>query len=468
MTTRTLAVATQRSRGLTRTGLAALLIAYIPVNFTFGSVNVLADDIGADLAAGPAGQQLVLAAYTTAFAATLVIAGRIGDRIGRRRLLVIGMSGIVVFSALTAFGTTLATVVVLRVLLGVAAGLLTPQVLSTIQTTAEGARRTSGVMLFSAMSGVSTVLGQIVAGGLAAVLDAHTGWRAVQLATAAIALVGLIGIAVVPASRSEAALALDATGAAILGASLLLLVVPLTLGPTLAWPVWSIAALVAGAALLAVFWQQQRRAEDRGTLPVVPPSVLRITVVRRGLIMALLFFTTYGAFLYELSALAQARFGMGALGSALLVLGFGIAFVVVSVNVPAISRIIGAQTMTLAAIAQVIILAGIAVLAATGRDGFWPLQAGLIPLGVAQALMFGPVLQTVLSQAPRWAAGVASGLFTTVQQLGLTLGVALLGGLFWGVAGAGTMDGALVVAFVIHAACAAVFAVLSATITRRR
>ncbi|WP_084502748.1 MFS transporter [Microbacterium indicum] len=454
-------------RSLAPLGLAALILAYIPVNFTFGSVNVLADDIGSDLRAGAAGQQLVLAAYTTAFAATLVIAGRLGDRMGRRRLLAIGSAGVVVLSVATALAPNLATAVALRVLLGVAAGLLTPQVLSTIQATAHGALRTWGLMLFTAMSGVATILGQLAAGALGSLLSAHDGWRAVQIATAAIAALGLAGLVAVPESRSDAALALDGSGAATLGASLLLVVVPLTLGPTLGWPVWAVVVLVAGAALLVAFGAQQARSERRGRLPIVPPSVLRITVVRRGLLMTLLFFTTYGAMLYELSALAKARFGMGALGAALLVLGFGLAFVAVSISMPRLLPVLGAHTMTVAAVAQAVVLAALGALAIAGADGFWAYEIVLVPLGVTQAMMFGPVLQTVVTRAPEWAGGVASGLFTTMQQLGLTLGVAVLGGVFWATERSAGLDPALGLVFGIHALCALVFAALARSIARR-
>lgn len=465
------AAAAAPSPALTPRGLAVLLLAYVPVNFTFGSLNVLADAIGTDLGTGGAGQQLVLAAYTTTFAATLVIAGRLGDRWGRRRLLLIGALAMAVLSIAAALAPDLAWTVALRVALGIAAGLLTPQVLATIQSTAVGPMRARGVMVFAAMSGVATVLGQIVAGIVATTLPEHLGWRAVQVLIGLIALAGVLGLRAVPTSRSQAPLAMDARGAAVLGASLLLIVVPLTIGRSAGWPLWAFLALAAGLVLLGCFWMLQRRSERAGIMPVVPPSVLRITVVRRGLLMALLFFTTYGAFLYELSALAQTRYAMGPLGPALLVLGFGITFVATSVLLPRLVPGAGRRTMMRAALVQMVILLGIAALAGTGHDDMVSLQWALIPLGIAQACMYGPVLHTVLSRAPQWAAGVASGLFTTCQQLGLSLGVALLGGLFWSLAGsegiAAQMDRSLMVVFIVHAACALAFLLLASSLSSR-
>ncbi len=455
---------------LTGWGLAVLLISYAPVNFTFGAVNVLADALGRDLGADGAGRQLVLAAYTTAFAASLVIAGRLGDRWGRRRLLLIGGLGVAVLSAATGLAPDLSTAVMLRVLLGIAAGLLTPQVLATIQSAASGTARSRGLMLFVAVSGASTVVGQISAGALAAALPEHVGWRAVQVLTGLIALVGVAGLRLVPRTRSTAPLSLDAAGAAVLAASLLAIVVPLTLGRSLHWPLWTVLSLVAGAGLLAWFWALQSRAERAGVVPVVPPSVLRLTVVRRGLLMTLLFFTTYGALLYELSAFAQLRYTQGALGPALLVLGFGIAFIATSLALPRLLPAAGERTMAAAGLAQAATLSVIALLIASGHHDMASLQWALIPLGAIQALMFGPVLQTVLSRAPQWAAGVSSGLFATVQQLGLTLGVALLGGLFWSLAGPAQehAQSALSTVVWIHAGSALVFVALARSLRTRR
>ncbi|MFE9852824.1 MFS transporter [Streptomyces sp. NPDC005576] len=467
------AVAPPPARALTGTGLAALLVAFLPVNMTFGSVNLLEPAITADLGVTVSGGQLVLSAYTTAFAATLVVAGRLGDRFGRRRLLSAGVAAFGMASALAALAPNLVTLVVLRAVLGVAAGLFTPQVLSTIQSTAPEKLRSLGVTLFAAVGGIATVAGQLLAGGVSQAAGDHWGWRLVQVFTGAIGAVALLALRTVPESRSTAPLALDLRGAALLGTGLLLVVVPLTLGTSAGGPAPVLAMLATGGVLLAAFARSQRAAERRGELPVVPPSVLRTPAVRQGLIMTLLFFTGYGAFLYEFSALAQGAFGVDAWGTVVLLLGFGAAFVVTALALPAVERRTGRWTMTGAAIGQAAVLL-LLVLTVHGSHGHtpWALQPLLIVLGVTQALMYGPVLRTVLSRTPTWAAGVAGGLFTTLQQLGLGLGVALLGGLFHAVADAAA-DGpaaalprGFAVAVTAQAVLALAFAFLASRIAR--
>ncbi|WP_326675000.1 MFS transporter [Streptomyces sp. NBC_01237] len=475
MTTQTVpaahTVAPHPARALTGAGLAVLLVAYLPVNMTFGSVNLLGPAITDDLGVTVSGGQLVLSAYTTAFAATLVVAGRLGDRFGRRRLLAAGVGAFAVASVLAALAPNLVTLVALRAVLGIAAGLFTPQVLSTIQSTAPEKLRALGVTLFAAVSGIATITGQLLAGAVAQAAGDHWGWRLVQILTGTIGAAALFALRTVPESRSTAPLALDLRGAALLGTGLLLVVVPLTLGTSAGGPAPVLAMLAAGGAVLAVFARSQRAAERRDELPVVPPSVLRTPAVRQGLIMTLLFFTGYGAFLYEFSALSQGAFGVDAWGAVVLLLGFGAAFVVTALALPAVERRTGRWTMTGGAIGQAAVLLGLA-LTVNGTHGGSPsaLQPLLVVLGVTQALMYGPVLRTVLSRTPTWAAVVAGGLFTTLQQLGLGLGVALLGGVFHAVATAtagGPANGlphGFAVAVTVQAALALAFAFLAARI----
>lgn len=465
------------ARPLTSAGLAVLLLGFLPVNFTFGAVNLLVPAIAADLGVAPSAGALVLSAYTTTFAAGLVVSGRLGDRYGRRRIFATGLTAFAVLAVLTALAQGLVDLVVLRAALGLAAGLFTPQVLSTIQVTSPEQLRARGIILFTAAGAVATIAGQVAAGGVVALLPESLGWRAVQALTAVIALSALIGLRKVPESRSEAPLVLDLPGAALLGGGLVALVVPLTTGPGAGWPVWSLVLLAVAVVLLTVFVLAQLRAERRGLLPVVPPSVLRVPAVRRGLLMTMLFFVTYGAFLYEVSEYSQTVWGADVWGAAVLLLGFGTAFLGTALVLPWILRRVGPRVMVYAASGQAVALLGIGfVIGFDDGAGSAPvaLQPLLIVLGAAQAMMYGPALQIVLARTPTWAAGVAGGLLTTLQQLGLGLGVALLGGLYHAAAdaadgtvvaaatgsGAGLAVG-LMVALAVQVACAVVFALLA-------
>ncbi|MDR7311313.1 MFS family permease [Nocardioides luteus] len=257
---------------LTMRGLIILLASLLPVNMTFGAMNLLAPAIGSDLHASPAQQQLVLSGYTATFTASLFIAGRLGDRFGRRRVLVVGSAAFALVCAVSTVAPTTETLIALRVVLGVAAGLITPQILATVHATASPRLRTLGVAGFAVVGAVSTISGQVTAGATSAVLDSHLAWRAAQLVIAAVALSTLVLMRSVPPSRSDAPLDLDLSGGLMIGACLLLVVIPLTLGPASGWPLWSVAGLLAGLAVGATAWWMQHRAEGHGRLPSIRPA----------------------------------------------------------------------------------------------------------------------------------------------------------------------------------------------------
>ena len=461
--------------------LTVLLVAFVPVNYTFGAVNIALPSIGTDLSASAGMLGLVLAVYTTTFAATLVVGGRLGDRFGRRRALAAGLVGFVVLSVASALVTSAVQLVVVRGALGVASGVLAPQVLATIQETTRGPGRARAVALFVAVSGGATVVGQVLGGVVLAAASPHAGWRLVQVAGAAVALVGLAGLRAVPATRSTVR-SLDLPGAALLAPALLALVVPLTVGSTHGWPAWSLVLLAAAVALVAAFVLRERHTERAGLVALVPPSVVREPTVALGLTMVLLFFVGYGAFSYEVASYTQHALGLSAFGSAMTVLLFAATFITTSLLVPRVARRLGPSTMPLASLVQVVTLVALAALVATVGFRQPVVQPLLAVLGVSQAVMYGPVLAAVLARTPTWAAGAVSGLFTTVQQLGLSFGVALLGGLYVavsahattgaGAGGAGT-SGAVhglgvgfAVALAVQAATAAVFGLLALRITR--
>lgn len=446
---------------LTMWGLIVLLASFLPVNMTFGAMNLLAPAIGTDLHASPAEQQLVLSGYTATFTASLVIAGRLGDRFGRRRVLATGLAGFAVVCAASTIAPSTGVLILLRCLLGVSAGLVMPQILATIHATASPRLRTFGVAGFAVIGALSTIVGQLTAGAAGAVLDTHVAWRVAQIVIAGVALGTLALLGSVPPSRSEAPLDLDVTGGITIGAGLLLVIFPLTLGPALGWPVWSIAALGAGLGCGALFWRLQHRAEGQGRLPSIPPSLMRSHAMSRGAVMVLVFSISYGAFLFTFSGFAQHDLGLSAPGAALLVLPFGLSFLLTSIAVPRITGIVGSPTMTLAGLAQAGVLVAIAVTIATGNADPWTLQPLLVLLGVAQAVMYGPLVGAVVAGTPTWAAGLAGGVVAAAMQLGLTLGVALLGGL-------GTTNGATGVSIVvgIQALLAISFASLAPSVAR--
>lgn len=419
----------QELRGL---GLLALLVGGFVATYTFSSVNVAVPHIGRDLDASPGALGLVMGVYATCFALLLIIGGRLGDAFGRRRLFAIGLAAYVLTSTAAGFAGGVGSLIGLRAAQGFAAALMVPQILATIQATTRGPARLRAIGMFSAVSGLGAVAGQVLGGVLLTLDIGGSGWRAVLWFGAAAALAVLPGTLALPRTRSAERGEADLTGAAVLAVALLSFLLPVTIGPGSGWPAWTIASLVLCAAAFPAFWWWEGRRERAGGLPLVPPSVLRLRSLRLGLVMACVFFSGYGAFMYVFALVSQGGLGYSPLASGLSLASFGVAFVAASVGLGVFRRWFGSAILVVGAAAHVLALVGVAAVVVLGwpQPSQWLLQPALVLLGGAQALMFGPLVSAVMAGVPSAVAGLSGGLFSTVQQAAFALGVAVYGGAY--------------------------------------
>lgn len=452
-------------------GLVSLLLAAFTATYTIGAVNVALLRIGTDLDLSAGQQGLVLSAYTTTLAAVLICAARAGDRFGRRRIFVLGATVFALASVVAGLADSGPVLIVVRALQGVAMGTLSPQILSTIQTTQSAAGKARSVALFATCSGLGMVVGQIAGGLLVSADIGGLGWRPAVWSSGLLAVVVLATATRVPPTRATTPLTLDASGSLLLAAALVLVVYPLTVGSGTGWSPTLVALLLLGLAVAARFWGRQRRLERRGLTPLVPPSLLRLPALRLGLLMNLLYFVGFGAFVYEFAALTQRGLGYDGLASGLAFAPFAVVFALSSSLLGRLTGIFGRRTMTIGASIQLLSLVALGTLVASQGDelDMALAQVPLVVLGFSQALMFGPLIKTVMGQVPAEAAGLSGGLFGTVQQLGFSLGVALLGGLFVALSHGGAgVTGAFGVTIGVQAVVAGVFVLLSLRLTRSR
>ncbi|GAA1049753.1 MFS transporter [Arthrobacter russicus] len=416
-----------------RLGYPVLYLAAFLATFTFGSMNLLAPVFGTELKADGLQQSFILSSYTTVLAAVLILAGRLGDRFGRRRVLAWGLLVFAVASVGAGLSNSVALLIVARVLQGIGIGLVLPQILSTIQATSSGEKRTIALARYAAIAGIGTVVGQMASGALLTADLFGLSWRPVMFLAAGVASISLALIRLVRPTRSDAPLSMDLWGAILLGLALAAFIVSMTLFSAGA-AIWlAVVLLLAAVVVGGLFARREKSLESAGAIPLAPPSLFRVRALRMGLAMNLLFFTGYGAFMFEFSSLTQRGMHYSGLGSGLAIVLFALAFVVTSVYLHRISRRLGKHTMLVGAGFQLLALAALAVelLLEGSQVQQWHLQIALVLLGAAQAVMFGPLINTVMSQIPSWAAGLSGGLFSTVQQLAFSLGVAVLGGLYF-------------------------------------
>nr|WP_229832091.1 MFS transporter [Streptomyces narbonensis] len=439
-----------------------LLGAALPL-IDFFIVNVALPSIGRDLAAGPSLLELIVAGYGLSYAVLLVLGGRLGDLFGRRRLFLAGMTAFGLTSLACGLAPDAWTLVAARVAQGAAAALMLPQVLATIHASTTGPRRAKALSLYGATAGLSMVAGQILGGVLVAADLAGTGWRSVFLVNVPVAVAGLLlALRTVPETRSDRPAPVDVRGTLLLAVALFTLLAPLTEGRTAGWPLWTWVSLAVFPFAAAAFWRVERRAEARGDTPLVPPSLLGLVPLRRGLLLVLPLSGGFGGFMFVIAVALQQGLGLGAVASGLALVPMAVAFFGASLAGPRLVRRWGTRVVPAGALLQAL---GLGLLALTAWRS-WPdlsvgsLAPGMALAGLGQGLQLPVLFRVVLSEVPAERAGVGSGVLVTTQQAALTLGVATLGTLFLSLSAADPDSGtALTVTLLLQLATALVTAV---------
>lgn len=393
--------------------------------------------IESDLEVGGPALQWIAASYTLTFALTLVLAGRIGDLVGSKRMIMVGMAGFMVASAVCAFAPTLWMLLAGRVLQALAGAFILTQGLSIFQSTFPPDERASVFGMFGAVVGTSAVLGPLV-GGLLVEADLWgLSWRPIFLINLPIGVITLVGTALLvtaPPPRDEGGL--DIVGVALATTGLLALVYPLIQGESAGWPLWTYASMAGGVLVLVVFLRQQRYRERAGRTPLVLPRLWQERSFVAGLGVILVFLAAFTSMFFVLAYYLQVGLAFSPLETGLTTLPSALSTVLFSIlSAPLVARF-GPRVLTagcLAGVAGLVLLIVTISVAGTGASG-WAFAPALLVTGAGIGLVAPPIIDVVLARVPVSDGGSASGVLNTAEQLGAAAGVAVVGSVFFGLA----------------------------------
>src|SRR5947209_106986 len=271
-------------------------------------VNVAIPAIRGSLHSNYAGIQWIVAGYLLAVAVGLITGGRLGDIAGRRRVFVIG----VIAFGLTSLGSGLAVspamLIATRVLQGMSAAIMIPQILSIIQVNFPRSEQSKALALYSSVAGVAVMSGPLMAGVLLNVVG--LGWRSIFLINVPVSvLVTISALRVVPESKAPDAPKLDLGGVALVSTALLALLFGIIQGRELGWPAWVFALMAAAIPIFGLFAVYERRKERRGESPLVPPSLFRERAFSSGLVVVIVFFSGLVGFFLAFTIFLQLGLG---------------------------------------------------------------------------------------------------------------------------------------------------------------
>jgi len=430
---------------LTTLGLITVLIGVFLPMTDFFIVNVALPTIDRDLHASAGMLQLVVAGYAIAYALLLVVGGRLGDAVGRKALFIAGMAAFTLTSLACGLAPGIGALVAARALQGVASALMLPQVLSTIQATRSGPARARALGSYWATGGIAVVAGQLLGGLLIAANLGGLGWRPIFLVNVPVGIAGIaLAARLLPDTRSDDPAPVDRRGTLLLGTAMLALLIPLTEGRSLGWPPWTLTLLALAPFAAVAFVRAERALERQGGIPLVPISLLQVPSMRRGLLLAVPFFTGFGGFMFVIALTLQDGTGISALAAGVILVPMALGFLVASLSTARLLRRFGRRVLTAGALIQAVGLAAVIGELASA----WPhpaalsLAPGMLVTGVGQGLIMSPLFGTVLSEVPPRKAGAGSGVLATTQQGSLALGVATLGSVYLTLAAPGVLGAA--------------------------
>jgi EmrB/QacA subfamily drug resistance transporter len=402
--------------------LAVLGIAYLMVVLDVAITNVALPSIQRDLGISIDSLQWVVGGYALTFGGFLLLGGRLGDLLGRRRLFMVGLALFAATSLLAGLAMSAGTLIAARVAQGAAAAMLSPSVFSiTSVTFKEGSERNKALGILGAIAGSGAAIGVLLGG----VLTEFAGWQWIFFVNVPIGLLALFfAPRVIRESRADGlARHFDAAGAVTVTGSLMLLMLGLTRSITEGWAsVQTIGSLVACAALMAAFL----RIETRSRSPLVRLGIFRQrTVAGANMIGFGVGTAVYGMF-FLLSLYMQQVLGFSPMTTGAGYLPVTVTVILTSTLAQALVTRIGVKPV----LAAGLVFLGLGLLYFTGISVNGSYAVDLLPgfflIGFGMGFSFVPVSIAALSGVSGAEAGLASGLINTSLYVGGALGLAVL------------------------------------------
>ncbi len=405
--------------------LVALAISMLAIGFDLTILNVALPTMAADIGADTGDLQWIVDSYIVVFAAGMLPAGLIGDRFGRRRMLVTGLAIFLAGSVVGAMASSPGPVIVARTIMGIGAALIMPLALAIIPSLFKGEDRTKAVGAVTAAFAIGTPFGPLLGGWL---LDNYW-WGSVFVLNVPLVAIAIIAcVLLIPETRDPSAPAVDPVSVALTVAGLGALVYGVIEGPDAGWsdPV-ILAALVGGALALVALVARERRV----VRPLLDLQLLANPVFRWNTVVAVLASFVMLGLLFVLPQFLQSVQGYDAFGTGLRLMPLMIGLIFVARAAPLLLARLGTRIV----VAGGLVVFAFALLLGSTTDadsgyGFIALWLTIIGFGLGFSLV--PTTDAALGALPDSQEGSGTGLLTTLRQVGGAIGIAILGSLLSG------------------------------------
>ncbi|MBI1759665.1 MAG: MFS transporter [Actinobacteria bacterium] len=450
--------------------LPALLAAMFMAQFDLFVVNVAAPSLQSDLHASQAALQLIVGGYAFTYASGLVTGGRLGDLFGHRRLFLAGTLAFTAASVLCALAQSPGELVTARLLQGLTGAAMVPQVLAVITAEFPVQERPKALSWFGVTMGIGAVAGQVLGGALLGLNLFDLGWRVIFLVNVPIGILSLVAAKwLLPEGVSATRPKLDPLGVIGISGGLGLALVPLVLGRTVGWPVWTWISLAAAGPVLVLTLLWERALIGRGGQPLLNLDLFRTRTFNRGLLVNVGAFASFHSFMFTLTLVLQDGIHLTPLEAGLTFCPLGVGFAAASITAQRlVSRYGGLVIAAGMLIAGTGLLSLLVVLQLSGTDTTaLRVVAPITVVGIGNGLAVPALIGAVLAGVRPQQAGGAAGILTTSQQFASAIGIAVLGTVFFAALGGRTDTAGFASALQWEASFSFALALVAAAVSTR-
>ncbi|MDF0530210.1 MFS transporter [Tsukamurella sp. 8F] len=399
--------------------LACICVCTVLVTGFVASINLAVPKLAASTLHPSASQLLwIVDAYVIIFACLVIPAGALGDRIGRKGVL---LSGLLIFAAgavVSASAADVAVMLVGRAVTGLGAACVLPNALAVLIHATAPERRPHAIAVWASASGIGGVVGNLGGG---AILTAGS-WRWLFAAVAPIAALCALWVALGTPRSSRHDRSLRVTAVLLLTAATFALLIGITQGPENGWgSALVVGSFVSSAVLSAAWVSTELKAEH----PLLDPHLFTIPALRAASLgMLIVFFGMFGFFYLNASLLQYGR-GFSVLQTGLAIMPMTLPLVVGTRYIPGLVKRFGGRTVI--GVAFLLISIGLYGLALGLHQSYLVYAVWLVVIGIGVTLALPTLTAEISGALPREQAGVAGGLQSTTRELGSALGVAVIG-----------------------------------------
>ncbi|WP_328349253.1 MFS transporter [Streptomyces sp. NBC_00445] len=402
-----------------RWALVGIVVSVLVLGFDLTIMNVALPTMAADLGASTGELQWIVDSYAVVFAACMLPAGLLGDRFGRRKLLVTGLVIFMIGSCMGVFADSSAMVIAARTVMGAGGALIMPLSLAVIPSLFEGAERTKAIGAVTAGASIGMPLGPLLGGWL---LD-NFWWGSIFVLNIPLVAIGIAVCMLIPDTRDPSAPRVDVFSTALGVLGLGALVFGVIEAPSRGWgDALVVATLVGSVVLLVGLVLRERRAER----PMLDLRLLGDRAFGWNTLVAVLATLVVTGLLFVTPQYLQAVMGNDPFGTGLRIAPLMIGLIVVGKQAPKLMERFGSRPL----ITLGMVLFAVAMLLGSRTDvsdgyGYTALWLTITGFGFGFAMV--PAMDGAIGALPQDRAGSGTGLLSTLRQVGGAIGVAVLG-----------------------------------------